>query len=348
MLPQRLQWIEDALAVYPSDNAIRSNKDLSLDKWPNKLVKNSKIVTSNVLPDYLGELSKAPGAHKYITPRAPGNYSYVMSKRDRARLDHNIVRRDIFVTNYEMGTQRFGKEYDEGSSTRRDVYADISSIYHDIVREIISKNPGIVLEYSLEPYDKRRNYNRVNVIFPMPDRIERDTIIGMIGIYSGLPGLQYVIKPLFIENYEYQSAYPESPLYIPHLNYTRVKINGIEFLSSDLRLLYNTFIFDTLISTGESELWLPNVTRQDLKLLRELFTGMSPMLYVYSSLSEYTYQLLSPERSLFDLYEEPVVRIAIDRTYSPGLSLREQLNLLKESVVNKVSRVRELVEVASG
>lgn len=204
------------------------------------------------------------------------------------------------------------------------------------------------IEYVTETYDPDKNYNKRNVIFPKPTtKLElEDHTAAIMGIYSDKPLQRLELHACNV--HQYQPAYEEEELKVPQLKHRWVRINGISFLSSDLRLLYNTFLFDTLATTGESDVTLPGFTVQDLVLLRELFTGMSPLIYVYQRLSNYAYSQLSGQRTLFNLYDQIVVRILIDQNYSIGVRFRDQLKSIKvPEDLGKLVRLEELVGIAS-
>lgn len=140
-----------------------------------------------------------------------------------------------------------------------------------------------------------------------------------------------------------------STLEVPKLQQRYVSINGVSFKTSDLRLFYNTWLYDTLVKTGEKDIVLPNISIDDLKLLRDVLTGNASMLYVYHRLSDYTYRLISGDRTMFDVYDGLGFRHLIDMGYDIGLPLVDQLTTLPPDevrVLGSAPRQRELIDLA--
>lgn len=128
----------------------------------------------------------------------------------------------------------------------------------------------------------------------------------------------------------------EEKLDVPKLNSRWIKINGIQFKSSDLRLFYNTYLYDTLVNTGESEIELPNLPLKDLRLLRDVFTGIVSLLYFYENCSKYAYELLSGKRTMLDIFDLKVARRLICSQFRFGIPLREQIAGLKYNFTKRI------------
>lgn len=285
------------------------------------------------------------------SPRVYTPSYHAFSSRNLVKPDNNM-RLVGTVIGYNIGTQR-------GSNPERRIgyqFVDIKSAYSSTRMSLSINSPSAPVDISDQPYDPTVNYNRRNIMFAMPNEVKEPTVVGFGGIFSREPLTKYIIYPVF--KYEYGPIYPDDYLTVSQLTPAEqglpprggryIKINGISFLSSDLRLLYNTWLYQTPLFTGESELYVPNLLRQDLILLRDLFTGMSPLLHVYEHLSDYAYRLLSGERTMMSIYEELVPRILIDQAYLPGVSLRDQLGTVKvPREIGKIVRLEELLRIAS-
>ena len=275
---------------------------------------------------------------------------YVMPVRNRVKLDNNmkIVPE---VIKYSMYFQRFN-DNPQPSPENALRFVTLDEAYSAALKELTPPvHRGDTLIQSDAPYDSKINYMRKgNIIFPKPQQITQPYAVASFGIYSSEAGNKLFISPISALTFanRYAPIYEEALLTVPYLNHKYIKINGVSFLSRDLRLLYNTFLFETLVYTNESDITFPTLRYSDLLLLRDMFAGMSPMLYVYEHLSEYAYNQLSGERTMFSIYDEIVVRIAIDKAYSPGAILRDQL---KQAVIPKeigrIVRLEELSRIAS-
>lgn len=143
----------------------------------------------------------------------------------------------------------------------------------------------------------------------------------------------------------------------------RVKINGVEFNLRDVQLLYNTHLFDLIkfsganfwvnsqeeakSYTGEKEFIIPNITRKDLTLLRDLFKGRISLLYFYENISRYMYDQISEVRTMIDIFEFLPARYFILKVYELGLPLRDQLKQVKYEQLGTIGRLDELIQIAS-
>jgi len=161
----------------------------------------------------------------------------------------------------------------------------------------------------------------------------------------------YITKGTEKENEELKKIFviaeEEAELQIPFLKYKYIYINGVAFKSMDLRLFYNSFIYDTLLRTGESEIIIPNLSVQDLRLLRDTLTGRTSFLYFFQHISTYAYLQLSGERTLIDLFEFLPARYFIDLTFEIGKSLLESIqNIEVPRDVGVISRLEELVRIS--
>lgn len=139
----------------------------------------------------------------------------------------------------------------------------------------------------------------------------------------------------------------ERELQVVELKHKYIRINGISFDSQCLQLLYNTWLFETLVRTGESEIELPHFTTKDIKLLRDVLKGRVSLIYFYSEISEYTYAQLSGDRTMMDLFDMLYVRRYIDLYFSIGESLRH--NIAKIRLPNdeeRIPRLAELVQIS--
>lgn len=288
-----------------------------------------------------------PNTFYYRTQHTHRNYhyTYVSPLRSPTKFDNNL---EIKSGNEPSALLYVQLRNDR--PTRSGTSSSITKIYELIIEIVKNRsNPSKPPEISNVPYNPNTNYTRRNVIFPIPREIKEDFVAGYLGVYSDEPLRKFIIRPIggYTEVSQYQPVYSDDYLVVPHLRTKYVEINGVSFLSADLRLLYNTWIYQTLVYTGESKIYLPNLYRQDCILLKELFTGMSPLLYVYNHLSDYALSQLLDERTMISIYEVPVARAIIDESFSPGVNLRDQLKLVKiPEELGKIVRLEELVRIA--
>jgi len=130
------------------------------------------------------------------------------------------------------------------------------------------------------------------------------------------------------------------------LKQSKVNINGVEFKSEDIKLLYNTHLFDLIKMSDESNFDLPGVSLKDLRLLRDAFEGRISLLYMYENISDYMYAQISNERSMMDIFEFLPARYFILSAYSLGLPLRQQLLQVKYEDLGTIGRLDELIAIA--
>lgn len=127
----------------------------------------------------------------------------------------------------------------------------------------------------------------------------------------------------------------------------RIKINGMEFDLKDIQLFYNTHLFDLIRYSGEKEFVIPNITHNDLTLMRDLFKGRISLLYFYENISRYMYIEVSGPRTMIDIFDLLPVRYFILEVYSPGLPLRQQLRKIEYGNVGTIGRLDELIQITS-
>ena len=213
-------------------------------------------------------------------------------------------------------------------------------------------------------YDKPYSYTdakeyKGNILFPYPtETFTSREILDLVksGDYNQITwDLTLDIRPK-----TYTFFVEEAPLEVPKLKHKYIKINGISFNSLDLALLYNTFLLETLVATQEPEINLPLMPLKDVKLLKDVFTGHTPLNYAYIHFSDYTYRQLSGDRTMLNIYELILARREIDRIFDLGLPLRIQLASIKlrwplaprsfsegpETQI-KISRLKELINLSS-
>jgi len=86
----------------------------------------------------------------------------------------------------------------------------------------------------------------------------------------------------------------EYPLQVSPIKFKRVKVNGIEFESSDLRLFYNTQFYDlvsSLTNSGEQDISISYISIADLKVIKDFLMGrLMPQAFR---------QELSPQGTIF-------------------------------------------------
>jgi len=206
----------------------------------------------------------------------------------------------------------------------------------------ISINNSIISESSAT-YFKSTDYNGRNVVFDFKER-------------HGQLVAHYFIDGENVECYaergesvrfgsrNHMAIRDEAELQVLQLTHKYITINGISFLSADLRLLYNTFLFDTLVMTSESHIDLPNITIEDLLSLRDVFAGRKSLGEL--KLSGYTQMQLSGERTMLDVYDLILAKMFIDQTFVLGISLRQQLaNIIIPVDVGKIVRLEELIKL---
>lgn len=242
-----------------------------------------------------------------------------------------------------------------------------------IKNEEISKLPdyiatslGLRLEQSTLPYTRSIIYNGRNVVFnkgivrPRHDEVFAHYFIPIITGVPSLMGSENIEASIrhidYYETTNHVALRDEDKLEVPRLERLSptgalavqgkyIKINGISFLSADLRLLYNTFLFETLVMTGEDSINLPNVSLEDLRSLRDVFNGMKSIGEL--GLSSYTAKQLSGDRTMLDIYDLILAKMYIDRAFSIGVPLRQQLaNIKIPQNVGTIVRLEELVRIS--
>lgn len=140
---------------------------------------------------------------------------------------------------------------------------------------------------------------------------------------------------------------PESELIVPKLKYKYISINGISLKSADLRLFYNTWLFDILASTDVQEIELPNLTLSNIKAMRDLFNGNIEFNTFLKQASNYQLAILTGPRTMLDLYDFIDARIMMANFEDTKWLLREQLGKIQfPEKWGKVKRLDELVNVA--
>jgi len=330
-------------------NTPKATKDeVPLCRFINKVVVGPLVDKEQVVYIPTARESNAMKEKRKILSSFPNEaINYSMPVRNRVKSDNNMKIINGPIGKYGLYYERLGTVGSWLSS-----FPKIDEAYSDALKMLQPGTMGLYtinineLENSHQLYDKTKNYGAQNILFGKPQEIKEAYVVASLGIYSHSPGTRLVISP--ITAYQYVPIYEEASLTVPYLNYKYIRINGVSFLSRDLRLLYNTFLFETLFFTNESDITFPTLKCSDLLLLKDMFTGMSPMLYVYEHLSDYAYNQLSGDRTMFALYDEVVVRIAIDKAYLPGTSLRDQF---KQATIpeelGRVVRLDELIRIAS-
>lgn len=140
----------------------------------------------------------------------------------------------------------------------------------------------------------------------------------------------------------------ESELQIRDLKHRYIRINGIEFRSLDLKLFYNTFIWDTLIMTQEQSINLPLIPLTDIHLLRDLFNGRVSLLYFYEKIDKYTYLQFSGKRTMLDIFDFLPARRLIIEQFRIGIRLKEQIRNIDNPWGDiTISRLSELIEITN-
>lgn len=233
-------------------------------------------------------------------------------------------------------------------------YNTFDEVYDAIQKQLIRERdsvPGSVITKLDEVYNKEREYDLKDnelIAFKVEPRL-KGAIVFAIGERQNL---WYALKgtwedqdsiPVIFQELEY-----EEELKVPFSSYRLVTVNGITFDSRDLRLFYNTFLFDTITATGEQTLELPNLSLRDLKLLRDMLKGRLSFLYFYQNISQYGYAQLSSKRTMLDLYDLKWARYYIDKAFKIGLPFRQQLASIQVAkTLGKIGRLEELVRIAS-
>jgi len=138
----------------------------------------------------------------------------------------------------------------------------------------------------------------------------------------------------------------EEELHVAISNFKYITLHGICFLASDLRLFYNSFLYDTIVGTGEANFDLPNLSLKDLRLMRDVLAGRISFLYFYSNLSAYAYAQLSAKRTLLDIYDFIPARYYIDHAYVIGVPLRQQLKAIQIAAsTGVIKRLEEVINL---
>lgn len=142
----------------------------------------------------------------------------------------------------------------------------------------------------------------------------------------------------------------EPKLEVPYLKHKRIKINGIEFKSSDLRLFYGSWLYNTLVNTGESNIVMPKFGVFWLRMLRDIFNGLDNLLNFYIRCPLYVYSILSGDRTLLDIFDLKVVRRLICSQFRFGIPLREQIADMdpQKYYLGEIGRLDELIEISKG
>jgi len=205
--------------------------------------------------------------------------------------------------------------------------------------------------------DEEENANDILTFLTKPD-FTKPVMFAISGDYEKW----YALKGDWEEHeavlYTYRELEAETGLNVAYLLHTYININGVCFRSDDLRLFYNTFLYDTLVNTQHVEfkssdtskvryLHLPNMSLKDMTLMRDLFMGRVPILFFYQNISNYAFEQLSGKRTLLELYDLLHARYYMDMSYKIGLTLRQQLAGIQiSSKIGKIARLEELIKIA--
>lgn len=234
--------------------------------------------------------------------------------------------------------------------------SNFNTIIHVVDSTIndIHTTMGYSVTQANEEYDEKKQYNlrynseiiRFNVV---PHNVGKNVFaiwdLGQSMLFATKGSLKYQqnLPKVFAE------LEPEPELVVPKLNYKYISINGISFKSADLRLFYNTWLYQTLVSTNAQEIELPNFSLIHLKLLKAVVTGVDPIGFISLNLSKYELAILSGPRTMLDICEMPEVESMMKRMwYNSGLPLREQLSKLPDSRnnIDQIKRLTELIRIA--
>ena len=133
------------------------------------------------------------------------------------------------------------------------------------------------------------------------------------------------------------SSYPQVPLSTTTYSYKRIRINGVEFMSSDLLGIF----FDTPLASVASELNEVSLTSfpyADLKLIRDYLMGLKTFTGLYRGLSTSAYNQLSAYGSLLSAYELSDLRRIFCEIFVLGLPVIEQIRSNKNKMLMKLER----------
>lgn len=133
--------------------------------------------------------------------------------------------------------------------------------------------------------------------------------------------LEYIEPPRNkSSNYDYLKDYelPE----IQYIRPKRVKINGIEFKSSDLIMFRNTLFYNlverVVTLSQSSDVVIPYVSVADLYLIRDFLKGRIMFGVLYQGLSQQGYEYLSGQGTLLEMAETARYREDIDINFQLG------------------------------
>ena len=128
-----------------------------------------------------------------------------------------------------------------------------------------------------------------------------------------------------------------------------VIINGIEFKSNDLRLFYNTQLYDlvfSLIQTGQSNIQIPYISLKDLKLMRDLLQGRIMPQTFTDELSSQGIVFLGGDRTFYQLTESADTLSALNSIFSFGKDYVKQIRREGDSYeIRHVPRWNEFLEI---
>jgi len=218
-------------------------------------------------------------------------------------------------------------------------------IYRDD-RVLLNESMMLDLEHSSMPKPAIANVRREQpfddqphtAIYVQPFRNEKMRKIAVS--HWDLKEVHHTNDPGF--HYESQG---ELDLQVPELLHKYVTINGVSFKSYQLRLLYDTFLYQTIATDPSIQhFYFPRLMRKDLLMLRDVLAGRMPLFWFYQNMSNYTYSILSDNRSMLDLYDFLPVRALINERFSIGIPLEQQI-MKVDKLVDEISRLKELVEI---
>ena len=130
------------------------------------------------------------------------------------------------------------------------------------------------------------------------------------------------------------------PLHVDSIAFTRIKINGVEFKSDDLKLFYNTQFYDLvtcLTKTGQQDISISYIRIADLIIIKDLLEGRIMAQTFRRELSPQGVVFFGGDRTFYQLTQYATSLLVINSVFSFGKRFLHQLKGLGDTCNDCIS-----------
>lgn len=203
--------------------------------------------------------------------------------------------------------------------------------YDRKVIDISTKNPN---EYQAEYKQRREQGKSLWPIVPPEDRC----------YFLSDMQLDMDIETRALDKLDMREEYH---LEVHNIPFHRVRINGIEFKRDELKVLYNTQLYDLtlyLTTLGSSDITISYVSTADLKLFKDLLAGRLMCQTFRDSLSKQGVTFMGGDRTFFQLTQLNQSLLELNSVFSFGKPFLLQL---EEANKNELERWNEFLDIVN-